>query len=139
MNCAAPNADWTVISNCAELTLIPTQLFPVGFSYAEKLYNCTTFKHTKKTTGNNCAGIKVNSAQLETNCPVCIWSCTVYWFYPRTNQDRCSGQKIDVNNETRILLVKVLIGPESRERKRKNFLSWYDNLPTSHKFSLFVT
>ena len=35
INCAAPNADWTVISNCAELTLIPAQLFPVGFSCAE--------------------------------------------------------------------------------------------------------
>ena len=52
------------ISNCAELTLIPAQLFPVGFSCpkltlipaqsfpvgfscAEKLYNYTTFQHTK--------------------------------------------------------------------------------------------
>ena len=64
INCVAANADWTVISNCAELTLIPAQLFPVGFSSAEltlipaqsfpvgfscaeKLYNCTTFQHTK--------------------------------------------------------------------------------------------
>ena len=39
MNCTAPNADWTVISNCTELTLIPAQLFSFGFSCAEKLYN----------------------------------------------------------------------------------------------------
>ena len=44
MNCAAPTADWTVISNCAELTLIPAWLFLVSFW---------------------CPGIKVNSAQLE--------------------------------------------------------------------------
>ena len=44
INCAAPNADWTVISNCAELTLIRAQLFPVGFSCAEKLLDdCKDF------------------------------------------------------------------------------------------------
>ena len=35
INCAAANADWTVISNCAELILIPAQLFLVVFSYAD--------------------------------------------------------------------------------------------------------
>ena len=38
-----------------ELTLIPAQSFPVGFSCAEKLYNFSA--------GNNQAGIKVNSAE----------------------------------------------------------------------------
>ena len=112
IDCAAPNADWTVISNCAELLLIPAQLFPVGFSCAEltlipaqsfpvgfscaeKLYNCTTFQHTKnrlemtvqelklilhtkKTTGNNCAGIKSNSAQLEITVQSAFGAAQVY-------------------------------------------------------------
>ena len=46
------------------------QLFPVGFSCAEKPTgnNCAGIKinsANEKSTGNNCAGIKVDFAQLE--------------------------------------------------------------------------
>ena len=95
MNCAAPNADWTVISNCAELTLIPAQSFPVGFSCAEKLYNSAHEKPTgndcaeikvnfayEKPTGNNCAGIKVNSEKLEITVQSAFWAAQFIDFTP---------------------------------------------------------
>ena len=55
VNCAAPSLFSTVISKCAELTLILSQFFSVGFSCAEKYY----FSAHEKPTGNNCARITV--------------------------------------------------------------------------------
>ena len=71
INCAAPNADWTVISNCAELTLIPAQSFPVGFSCAE----LTLIPAQSFPVGFSCAEKLYNSAHENPTGIVWKWLC----------------------------------------------------------------